>query len=213
LRLRRAGGEDGVHGIDNFGAATVVEGDGENHAGVFGGGFDGLAGVCLDGVWQLFWTTEKAHADIVFLEQRHFFAEVFAKELHEEFDFCLWAAPVVDGKSVKGESFDVQARAGFDGHAGGLRTGAVSGDAGEMTLLGPAAVAIHDDGDMTGEAGKIESLQETGFLGGDGAEGFRGDAMAVRRGQGDIRMNPLYGAKLTYGVEGMQLEVVETLWG
>jgi hypothetical protein len=53
----------------------------------------------------------------------------------------------------------VEASASLDGHAGGLRAGAVSGDAGEMALLGPAAVAIHDDGDVAREAGEIEFFE------------------------------------------------------
>src|SRR5260370_5456767 len=41
--------EEGVHGVDDFRAAAVVEGDGENHAAVAGGSFRGFARIFLHG--------------------------------------------------------------------------------------------------------------------------------------------------------------------
>jgi len=51
-----------------------------------------------------------------------------------------------------------------------LRAGAMAGDAREMALLGPPAVAVHDDSDVTREAREIESFEEPGFVSGDGSE-------------------------------------------
>jgi len=68
-----------------------------------------------------------------------------------------------------------------------------------MALLSPAAVAVHDDSDVAGEARKIERLEEVGFLSGDGSEGFGRDRMVTRRRHCEFRVNPLYGAKLTQG--------------
>ena len=135
-------------------------------------GFGGFAGIFLNAFGKFVGAAEETHADVVALEQRHLLANVFAEELHEEFDFGFGAAPVFDGEGVEGEGFDVQARAGFDGHAGGLRAGAMTGDAGKMAFLSPAAVAVHDDGNVTGEAGEIEFFEEMGLFGGDRAEGF-----------------------------------------
>ena len=42
-----ASGEDGVDGVDDFGAATVIDGDGEDHAGVFGSGVSVASRVSL----------------------------------------------------------------------------------------------------------------------------------------------------------------------
>ena len=99
----------------------------------------------------------------------------------------------------------MEARAGFDGHARGLRAGAMSGDAGEMAFLGPAAIAVHDNGDVAREAGKIEFFEQVRFFGGDGTECFWDDEMAAGVGHDGFRVNPLYGAKLTRGGWGMQL--------
>ena len=75
-------GEDGVHGVDDFGAATVIEGDGEDHTGVFGGCFGGFASVFLDSFGEFVGAAKEAHAYIVFLEEGHFLAEIFAEKLH-----------------------------------------------------------------------------------------------------------------------------------
>src|ERR1700693_3111531 len=57
----------------------------------------------------------------------------------------------------------MQARVGLDGSAGGADSGTVAGDAGQMALLGPAAVAVHDDGDVARQALEVELLEERGF--------------------------------------------------
>src|ERR1700740_430611 len=96
-RMTVALDEDGVHGVDDFCAATVIECDGEDHAGVFGKGFGGFAGIFLNAFGEFIGAAEEAHADIIFLEERHLFADVFAEKLHKEFDFGFGAAPVLHG--------------------------------------------------------------------------------------------------------------------
>src|SRR4029077_11122019 len=122
-------GEEGVHGVDDFGAASVIEGDRENHAGVAGGSVRGFARVFLNGRGKLFGAPEETHTDIVLLKKRHFFTNVLTEKLHEEFNFGLGAAPVFDRESVESECFNMQARAGFDGGACGFRACAMPGDA------------------------------------------------------------------------------------
>jgi len=114
------------------------------------GFFRGFAGVLLNTGGEFVGTAEKTHAYIIFLNERHLLAEVLTEKLHKKLDFGFWTAPVFDGKGVEGEGLDVEARACFDGGARGLRAGAVTGDARKMALLGPTAVAVHDDGDVTG---------------------------------------------------------------
>ena len=43
---------------------------------------------------------------------------------------------------------DAEARGGFDGVAHGVDAGAMAFDARQVALRGPAAVAVHDDGDV-----------------------------------------------------------------
>ena len=201
-RLGGTGGEDSVHGVDNFGAATVIEGDGEHHARVFCRGFNGFARVLLDAVGKFIGAAEETHADIVFLEERHLLAKVFAEELHEEFDFGFGAAPVFDREGVESERFDVQTGAGFDGDAGGTGAIAVTGNPGKMALLSPAAVAVHDDGDMARETGNIEFLEEAGLFGSDGAEGFQLGAGVRHDG---FRNESSLWRKVNIRIAGMQL--------
>jgi hypothetical protein len=69
----------------------------------------------------------------------------------------------------------------------------------EMTLLRPAAIAVHDDGDVPGKAGTVEFFEERGFLRCDRAEAFRdgraGENMFQRIRHRKIP-NVLYAAKL-----------------
>ena len=164
--------EDGVHGIDDFRAATVVEGDAQAHAGVCGGLLGGLAYIFLHSQGKLIDAAEKTHADVIALDERHFFADIFAQELHEEIGFDFGAAPILDGKSVEGQRFDVEPRASFNGGAGSLGAVAVASDSRKMTALRPAAVAIHDDRHVAWHAGKIELLEQLGLFHAQGTEGL-----------------------------------------
>ena len=81
--------------------------------------------------------------------------EVFAQQTHNGPHFLLGSLPIFRGKGVDGQVIQADVFAvGGDG-AEGLRTGGVSGRSGHPPFLGPAAVAIHDDGNVTGQAVKI----------------------------------------------------------
>ena len=185
ITVAMAGSKDRIHGIDNFGATAVVECDAEDHAGVLCSGFGGFARVFLYGFGEIVRASQKAHADIVPLQEGHLLAEIFAKELHEKFDLRFGAAPVFHGEGVEGERLDVEARAGFDGHASGLRAGSVTCDAGKMAFLGPAAVAVHDDGDVAGQPAEVEFFEEACLFSSNGPEIFGGGEMVTRVGHDD----------------------------
>ena len=53
----------------------------------------------------------------------------------------------------------MKARAGFNDDASGLHAGAMAGHSRQMTALRPAAVAIHDDGEVLRQALGIEFLE------------------------------------------------------
>jgi hypothetical protein len=76
-----------------------------------------------------------------------------------------------------------------------------------MAFLGPAAVAVHDDGDVTREAGKIEFFEEMRLFRGDGTEGFE-IGTVVRHGDW---AKPLYGAKLTQALGVEQAELLRVI--
>src|SRR5450631_991104 len=167
-----------VHRVDDLGAAAVVQSDTQAHAAVGGGAFGGFADVFLHRGRKIAGAAEKAHANIVFLDEWHFLAEIFAQELHEKISFGFGAAPVFDGKSVEGERFNVQAGAGFNGAAGRFGAVAVPRDAREMAALRPAAVAVHDDGHVARQTREVEFFEQLGFLDAHGAHAL---------GSGDMR--------------------------
>src|ERR1700686_2799030 len=156
--------EDGVHGVDNFRAAAVVEGDAQAHPSVCGGLLGGLSYVFLHTEGKLIDAAEKAHADVIPLDKGHFFADVFAQELHQEIGFDFGAAPILDGKSVERQSFDVEPRASFNSGSGRLGAVAVTSDSRKMAALRPAAVAIHDDRHVARHTGKIELPEQLGLF-------------------------------------------------
>src|SRR6516165_5673062 len=193
-------GEERVHGIDNLGAASVVEGDGKNHAGVAGRGLDSITRVFLDGERQIVGAPKEPHTNVVALDQRHLVADVLAEQFHEEFNFRFGAAPVFDREGVERKGLDVEPSTRFDGSASGLGARAVANDAREVALLRPAPVAVHDDGDMAGKARDIQFFEKTRLFCGDWTEGIEHQGLregaVVRVGHGE-NPNPLYAAKLT----------------
>ena len=113
-------------------------------------------------------------ANIIFVDSREFAFQIFAEETHQEIHFGLGAAPIFEREGVESEARELEAGAGFDDFAGGFYSGAVSGDAREMTALRPAAVAVHDDGEVLGEALEIKFIEKLRFFAVGGFEKFAG---------------------------------------
>ena len=59
--------------------------------------------------------------------------------------------PVLDGEGVQRQHVDAEPRRRLDDVADGIDAGAMAFDTRQMPLCGPAAVAVHDDGDMRGQ--------------------------------------------------------------
>ena len=90
--------------------------------------------------------------------------QIFAEQAHQEIHFGLGAAPVFEREGVEGEARQLQARAGFDDFARGFYSGAVSGDARQVAALRPAAVAVHDDGEVLGQALQVQFIEKLRFV-------------------------------------------------
>ena len=105
-----------------------------------------------------------SEADIIFVDGGQFAFQVFAQQAHQKIDFGLRAAPVFQREGVEGEARELQACAGFDDFAGGFHSGAMAGDARQMALLRPAAVAVHDDGDVLRQMFQVEFIEKGGFV-------------------------------------------------
>ncbi len=93
-----------------------------------------------------------------------FLAQVFAQQAHQKGDFGLGAAPVFQRKSVQGEGGNMQPGAGLNDGARRLHTGAMAGNARQMAALRPAAVAVHDDGNMARQAARVKLFQQARLI-------------------------------------------------
>ena len=97
------------------------------------------------------------HADVVVVHALDVADEVGLEQLHEEADLGLGAAEIVfEREGVEGEPGKVDAGGGLDDVLDGFGALLVAEEALEGALAGPAAVAVHDDGDVLGDARGIE---------------------------------------------------------
>ena len=94
--------------------------------------------------------TEEAETDAVLLHVLQDFLHVPTQQLHNAAHFFLAALPVLGGESIDRQILDAQGAAVIGDLAEGLTAGSVTGGAGQAAILGPAAIAVHDDGNMLG---------------------------------------------------------------
>ncbi len=102
-------------------------------------------------------TTQKSEAGPALVQLGDFISGRLEKELHEGVHLVFRAGPVLGRERVERERL-------YAGPAGGLEEGCQDGDAGPMpggsrepASLGPAAVAVHDDGYVARGARKVEA--------------------------------------------------------
>jgi len=103
------------------------------------------------------------------MQLAHFAAQRRHEQLHEEGDFLGRAAPVLGTEGEQGQVADATACRSFDRGAHGIKATAVPGHARQVTLGGPAAVAVHDDGNVARRIGGVRhrlcraDMHESGF--------------------------------------------------
>ena len=91
----------------------------------------------------------------------NFDAQIFPQHAHQGLNFIARAFPVLCRESVERQRSESQSRAGIDGGAHGLDSGAMAGDARLSALGGPAAVAIHYDRHLPRQAIPINRRKQT----------------------------------------------------
>lgn len=169
------GGGDGLDGGGDFLSGAVVDSEAECHAVVIGGDFFGGGDFLLDGGVKFGGGADDFEFESLLLDLAAFFDEVLFEEGHEQGEFAWGAFPVFAGEAVEGELPESEPGGFFDHAADRLDTAAVTFDAWETSALGPASVAIHDDGDVLGESSAVES---EGVELGIGVGGFPGQRRA-----------------------------------
>ena len=79
-------------------------------------------------------------------------AQVPLEQHHQRADFGGRTLPVLDRERVERQHFEPEPRRGLDDVAHRVDAGAMPLDARQVPLPGPAAVAVHDDGDVARQA-------------------------------------------------------------
>ena len=95
---------------------------------------------------------EEVEPDMVPLHAVHCLQQVLLEKRHDGGDLRLRALPVLRGEGVDREVLDADVLAVRCDAAEGLGSHLVSRGAGQAPLGGPAAVAIHDNGNVTGRS-------------------------------------------------------------
>src|SRR5262249_52105408 len=95
-------------------------------------------------------TADGAEADVLVEDLPALVEEILFQERHEEIEFRLRALPVLAAQTVERQLADAQPAAFFHRGAHAVGAAGVALDARQTALPRPAAVAVHDDGDVLG---------------------------------------------------------------
>ena len=98
---------------------------------------------------------DRLQADVLLVQVLRLVCQKAFQQGHERLDLGLGAVPVFRGEGIEREVFHSEIDAGVRDLADGLGAGAVAFPAGQSAFLGPAAVAIHDDGDVAGDVWEV----------------------------------------------------------
>jgi hypothetical protein len=118
---------------------------------------------------------DHAQPDAVLVQLRDLLLERAEKELHQDVHFVGGPAPVLAGEREQRQVLDAALDRRADDRPHGLDALAVPGHARQQPLLGPAAVAVHDDRDVPRNAAG------GGNLAGRARMGHGGSGSASRR--------------------------------
>ena len=132
-----------------------------------GRGLLGPAHLVLNLGGQLVGAADVLDADVVVHHALEVGLKVGLEQAHEEVDLGAGAAEVVfQRKGVEGEPGQADARGGFGDQLHAVGALLVAQEALERAVAGPAAIAVHDDGHMLGQALGLERLIDSALLGG-----------------------------------------------
>ena len=146
-------GGDGADGVHQFRSPTVAQGEMQRGAAVCVERGDGGIELLAHKSRQAIQLPDRPQPDVVLIHLRLLCFQVAGEEFHQRLDLRLRTVPILDGKGVQREVPDAQPRGTAQHGAHRLGTATVALDAGQTARGGPAAVAVHDDGDVRREGG------------------------------------------------------------
>ncbi len=137
----RRGARDGI-------SRGVVDGDAEVKAATGSRGSLGLLDRLQNRCGKAIATADHFEASALLAEAIGFKAEEGAQKPEDALDFGGWTTPVVGGEGVESEAADADVGCVLDDATSSGQAGAMTGKTGQAATGRPAAVAVHDDGDV-----------------------------------------------------------------
>jgi hypothetical protein len=121
-------------------------------------------------------TADHFEASALLAEAIGFKAEEGAQKPEDALDFGGWTTPVVGGEGVESEAADADVGRVLDDATSSSQAGAMTGNTRQIATRRPAAVAVHDDGDVKYGLKirlHMKSLPRLGLQIGQGAKSLR----------------------------------------
>ena len=105
---------------------------------------------------ELVGAADDVEADVVLEQRRELRAQIPLQQHHQRADFGGRPLPVLDRERIERQHLEAEPRRGLDHVAHGVDAGAMAFDPRQVALARPAAVAVHDDGDVAREPVGLE---------------------------------------------------------
>ena len=130
-------------------ACAVIEGDHEREPVIGLGEFLGLFEQPSDVGFEALALADDAHAHIALVQLGKIVADEAAQQPHQLADFGGRPRPVLRAEGEDGDELDADLAGGANRAAHGFDAAAMALAARQTARRGPAAIAVHDDGDVT----------------------------------------------------------------
>ena len=173
----------GPHGADDFLAPAIVEGDHEGQARYCRAvRFSASSSSSADVGGQPLPLADDADADVVGVELGEIVPDEALQQAHQVGDLLGRTAPVLGREAVDGQVADAEIAGGAHGAADRLDAAPMALEPRQPALGRPAAVAVHDDGDMRRDRPRLPTCRP-----GRGADSLASPLMIAFRCTARIR--------------------------
>ena len=105
---------------------------------------------------ELFRAADDVEPNVVLVQRVELEPDVALQQHHQRVDLGPGTLPVLDGERVEREDPDPQSRRRFDDVPHRVDAGPVPFHSRQMTLRGPPPIAVHDDGDVSGQPLEVD---------------------------------------------------------
>jgi len=96
-------------------------------------------------------------SDILLHDLGTFSQQILVQQFHQKIEFGFGTLPVFATEAIKRQLTQSETTTFFNRHADTLYSTAMALDPGQAAQVGPAAIAVHDYGNMSRHEGRIDS--------------------------------------------------------